>query len=841
MLIILAILGFRSRAAFKLIQLNRRFGFLQQSQVCVDLCAAPGGWMQVAKQNMPVSSIVIGIDLFAIKPIAGCISLTEDITTDKCRQALTKELKTWKADVVLNDGAPNVGRNWLFDAYQQICLALGAVKLSTEFLRPGGWFVTKVFRSKDYNAFVWVLKQLFKKVYATKPSASRKESAEIFVVCQGYKAPTKIDPKFLDPKYVFEELEIEPKAKVDLLKEPKTIKKPKAVGYDSVDLRKIITASEFLKAESALDMLQVATEIKFDDSKIEQHSATTDEIKECFKDIKVLGRKDLKDIIKWWKKLKEEFYPEEKTDEPEEEPEKLITEEDKETAELEEMEQYIQELKVEEQRKDRREKKKANKERAKLDQKLALKMVIKGDSGPQETQDEDVFNLREIKDKKVLAKFVDGIDITKKRDRKNKVQSKMVEYDENELLDDEAHIPTITSDAEDDSDEIEEELGLKDSSEDEGNDDNWNLRSTSKNGVAGNARKGGALERNRNPLLTDLDHRDKDSKRIQKAQLWFEKDAFKSMSKTEEADQDLDLDNLVKSYKKQGVQVMGEQEKPDLSLLGKKARRRARHQETQKTAESDDSDDDLAGAPPSDDEIDVQPKVKKIKLNEEELALGQMIATSKKMRRDLTDGAWNRYMFNDENLPDWFVEDEKNSMAKEIPVPSELITDYRKNLQEFNTRSIKKVMEAKARKKRQGKKRMEKIKKKAEIILENDDQTGQEKVKMLKKLYKKAEKKKQTVTYVVAKKTGIGGRKVRRPAGVTGQFRVVDPRLKKDLRGQVKAQKRGGGTKKKGPKGAKNANAPTKKGKGSSKPRMPTGKSRAAVGKNMKDRKPRRK
>ena len=158
---------------------------------------------------MPIASIKIGVDLDPIPAIKGCVTFQCDITTQKCLSLIKKELKHFKADIVLNDGAPNVGTNWQMDAYNQIELSLHAMKLATEVLRRGGWFITKVFRSKDYNALMYVANQLFTKVESNKPQSSRGTSAEIFMICQGYKAPDIIDPKLLDPKFAFEEVEEE--------------------------------------------------------------------------------------------------------------------------------------------------------------------------------------------------------------------------------------------------------------------------------------------------------------------------------------------------------------------------------------------------------------------------------------------------------------------------------------------------------------------------------------------------------------------------------------------------------------------------------------------------------
>ena len=292
---------YRSRAAFKIIQLNRKYDFFSGARTLLDLCAAPGnnktmliklfisrpfhfltrthsysslfsasfsgGWCQVAVKNMPVGSLILGVDLAPIKPIRGVKTFIGDITTQKCRQQIRKEAGGQLMDVVLHDGAPNVGGAWSSEAYSQSWLVLEALRMATDVLAPKGTFVTKVFRSKDYSALLYALNQLFTKVEATKPAASRNASAEIFVVCLGYKAPAKIDPRLLDAKHIFQDVVEPPKtAGPDALLKAKVKQRRFREGYEEgiSTTRKVLSAAAFIAGDNPVELLGQFTILSLD-------------------------------------------------------------------------------------------------------------------------------------------------------------------------------------------------------------------------------------------------------------------------------------------------------------------------------------------------------------------------------------------------------------------------------------------------------------------------------------------------------------------------------------------------------------------------------------------------
>ena len=265
---------------------------------------------------MPTNSLIVGVDLAPIKPISRTITFQSDITTDKCRAVIRQHLKTWKADTVLHDGAPNVGIAWVQDAFSQAELTLQALRLAIDFLIEGGTFVTKVFRSKDYNALLWVFNQLFTKVEATKPPSSRNVSAEIFVVCRGFKAPKRIDPRFLDPRSVFAELtEPTPNNEAKVFHPEK--KKRKREGYEEGEYIqfKEATASEFVQTTDPIAMLGTLNKISFVQppqgdialTALDRLPESTKEVRECCQDLKVLGRKEFRLLLRWRLKAREIF------------------------------------------------------------------------------------------------------------------------------------------------------------------------------------------------------------------------------------------------------------------------------------------------------------------------------------------------------------------------------------------------------------------------------------------------------------------------------------------------------------------------------------------------------
>ena len=177
--------GYRSRAAYKLIELDERFGFLKGARGVIDLGLAPGGWAQVVRRQVPRARIV-GIDLLPVDPIDGVTILQMDFMIDAAPAFLTDALGI-APDLVLSDMAANTVGHPQTDALRTMGLVEAATDFACDVLRPGGAFVAKVFAGGADSALVAELKRNFTAVKHAKPAASRKDSSEWYVVAQGFK------------------------------------------------------------------------------------------------------------------------------------------------------------------------------------------------------------------------------------------------------------------------------------------------------------------------------------------------------------------------------------------------------------------------------------------------------------------------------------------------------------------------------------------------------------------------------------------------------------------------------------------------------------------------------
>jgi 23S rRNA (uridine2552-2'-O)-methyltransferase len=179
--------GWRSRAAFKLIELDERERFLKSGSVVVDLGAAPGGWSQVAARRIGHRGRVIAIDRLAMDPIEGVEFLEADFLSPEGLKWLRERVGDRAVDIVISDMAPNISGNKVIDQPRSMALVEAAVQFADEVLKPGGALLTKLFQGEGQREIELALRRRFQRLKRFKPRASRPESREIYLLACNYR------------------------------------------------------------------------------------------------------------------------------------------------------------------------------------------------------------------------------------------------------------------------------------------------------------------------------------------------------------------------------------------------------------------------------------------------------------------------------------------------------------------------------------------------------------------------------------------------------------------------------------------------------------------------------
>ncbi|KAI0307754.1 Spb1 C-terminal domain-containing protein [Multifurca ochricompacta] len=763
--------GYRARSAFKLIQLNKKFSFLEPARCCIDLCAAPGGWLQVASKTMSVNSLILGVDLVPIKPIQRVTTFAVDITTTHCRNLLRNELKGWKADVVLHDGAPN-------DAYSQSELVLMSLKLAVEFLIKGGTFVTKVFRSKDYNSLIWVFNHLFRKVEATKPPSSRNVSAEIFVVCREFLAPNAIDPKFLDPKHVFKDLDTTSSldkgiatnsSQANVFHPEKKRRHREGYADNDYTLFKQIGVAEFIHASDPVAILGVVNRMTFateEEKSWALFPITSSDVKANLDDLKVLGKGDFKTLLRWRTAIREELGLEVKTMHLEE-----FTEAVEVTNVLDEdelIQQELERLNAEAASRAKRERRRANEVKKKTIQRLQLQMTAPLDIGLEQTDaglgdgQEDIFDLEYAERASRRKGFPHSADTDDDKMEPDQIKDddsmdgEALDPDEEQMLtyrerlaerDAKFKVREARQNDERRADWSGIERGAaQDDMDEEAEGGGWDEMERFKARIS----KTQGTDQRETPrkkvrLLTSLEEPQTVRQTSRKTDVWFGQDVFKGLDHVSEDGGDVDSSQI--------------------------------SQDDEVSTEGDSEPRNLV---PQEDEDMWNYGL----LTAEAVSLAQDLVNRRKTRTELINDGFTRYSLNSkEGLPSWFLDDEAKHFIPNIPITKEAVHALRARQRALDARPIKKVVEAKARKKLKAAQHLEKALKKAEGVTKTTDLTEREKAQQVEKLMRR----KKEVKVIVAKGVhkGLKGR----PKGVKGHYVMIDPRMKKEVRAKKRREK----------------------------------------------------
>ena len=179
--------GYRSRAAFKLIDIDAKYRLLRRGLKVVDLGAAPGGWCQVAAERIGAEGAIVAVDLLEFDPIRGVEAIVGDFHDEAVFEQVRRETGG-EADIVLSDMGASATGHAATDHLRSVALAEAAFEFATEVLKEGGAMVVKLLQGAEEAAYVAMLRKRFAKVDRIKPPASRDRSAEMYVVARGFRA-----------------------------------------------------------------------------------------------------------------------------------------------------------------------------------------------------------------------------------------------------------------------------------------------------------------------------------------------------------------------------------------------------------------------------------------------------------------------------------------------------------------------------------------------------------------------------------------------------------------------------------------------------------------------------